>query len=285
MESYLLFNINTCMKRIKKQQTCLICKTIFLTASFNPKQFICSICNNIRIKERLKKCNKIWRANNKELIKQKEKQHNILNKEKIVEYNKNYYLLHNTQIKQTTKQWYKNNRVKMININKEYAKTYIHPNPIENLKHRKEYNKQYIVKNKEKLYQKNKLYCIKNKQKIREKYKNRLKTDIEFRLLEVCRRRLNSALKRKKSIRSNRTINLIGCSLNVLKSHIESKFQPNMNWLNHGYGIDKWHIDHIIPCSSFDLTKEEEQQKCFHYTNLQPLWQIDNLLKGDKIIT
>ena len=53
-----------------------------------------------------------------------------------------------------------------------------------------------------------------------------------------------------------------------------------MSWDNQG----EWHIDHIIPCASFDLTNEEEQEKCFHYTNLQPLWAIDNMVKGCKII-
>jgi hypothetical protein len=51
-----------------------------------------------------------------------------------------------------------------------------------------------------------------------------------------------------------------------------------MNWENQG----EWHIDHILPCASFDLTKEEEQRKCFHYTNLQPLWAKDNMIKGSK---
>jgi hypothetical protein len=46
-----------------------------------------------------------------------------------------------------------------------------------------------------------------------------------------------------------------------------------------------WHVDHIIPCSSFDLTDSEQQKKCFHYTNLQPLWAIDNLKKSNKILT
>ena len=55
-----------------------------------------------------------------------------------------------------------------------------------------------------------------------------------------------------------------------------------MSWDNHGFGDDKWHIDHIIPCSNFDLTKKEEQKKCFNYKNLQPLWQKDNLSKGNK---
>ena len=51
-----------------------------------------------------------------------------------------------------------------------------------------------------------------------------------------------------------------------------------MSWENHG----TWHIDHRVPCAKFDLTKKEEQEKCFHYTNLQPLWAKDNLSKGNK---
>jgi len=55
-----------------------------------------------------------------------------------------------------------------------------------------------------------------------------------------------------------------------------------MNWNNYGYY--GWHIDHIKPCSSFDLSKDLEQRKCFHYTNLQPLLAKDNLEKGAKYV-
>ena len=69
---------------------------------------------------------------------------------------------------------------------------------------------------------------------------------------------------------------LIGCEVDYLMYYIQSKFTKGMNWNNYG----KWHIDHIKPCCSFDLSKASEQRKCFHYTNLQPLWAKDNLSKG-----
>ena len=78
------------------------------------------------------------------------------------------------------------------------------------------------------------------------------------------------------------SINLLGDSIpNVIK-HLEKQFKLGMTWKN--FGRDGWHIDHIIPCSSFDLSKLEEQRKCFHYTNIQPLWAVENIKKGAKIL-
>ena len=58
--------------------------------------------------------------------------------------------------------------------------------------------------------------------------------------------------------------------------YLDAKFTDGMSWENHG----EWHIDHILPCASFNLLIEDEQRKCFHYTNLQPLWAKDNLSKA-----
>ena len=80
--------------------------------------------------------------------------------------------------------------------------------------------------------------------------------------------------------KSAATLELLGCSVEELKKHLENQFIKGMTWNN--YGLHGWHIDHIKPCASFDLTKEEEQRKCFHYTNLQPLWAKDNLSKSNK---
>jgi len=95
----------------------------------------------------------------------------------------------------------------------------------------------------------------------------------------LLKNRIRYALKNNK--KSNSTMNLVGCSLQELKKHLEKQFKQGMTWKNHSlYG---WHIDHIKPCASFDLSNPEEQKKCFHYTNLQPLWAIDNIKKSNKI--
>lgn len=63
--------------------------------------------------------------------------------------------------------------------------------------------------------------------------------------------------------------------------HLEAKFAPGMTWDN--YGVDGWHIDHIMPLAAFDLTDEQQRQQACHYTNLQPLWAAENLAKGAKV--
>lgn len=73
---------------------------------------------------------------------------------------------------------------------------------------------------------------------------------------------------------------IIGCEWNELKSYIEAKFSKDMTWEN--YGQFGWHLDHIIPLAS--AKTEDDLYKLNHYTNLQPLWWRDNLLKSDKIL-
>ena len=90
------------------------------------------------------------------------------------------------------------------------------------------------------------------------------------------RRCLNAHIERKE------IQELVGCSMDQLKEHLERQFTEGMTWDN--YGFYGWHIDHIIPCVSFDLTDIEQQKKCFHYTNLQPLWAKDNLSKGSRVV-
>jgi hypothetical protein len=96
--------------------------------------------------------------------------------------------------------------------------------------------------------------------------------------------RLYMAIREGKGIKNNTTEVLIGCDIKTARKHLESKWKDGMNWDNYGSPtgdyFSGWHIDHIVPCASFDLSKKEDQLKCFHYTNLQPLWAEENLSKN-----
>ena len=91
------------------------------------------------------------------------------------------------------------------------------------------------------------------------------------------RARFHSVLRGKH--KPGHCLKLVGCTLDELIQHLERQFAPGMAWDNFG----DWHIDHIRPCASFDLENPEEVKACFHYSNLQPLWSIDNLRKGTSI--
>ena len=117
------------------------------------------------------------------------------------------------------------------------------------------------------------------KQKRNEYLKNKLKTDFNYKLIHTIRVRIKDVLRGHS--KSDLTINMLGCTINELWKHLQSTFKPGMSKENHG----KWHVDHIIPCASFDLSKPEEQAKCFHYSNLQALWAHENLSKGAKYTT
>ena len=109
-----------------------------------------------------------------------------------------------------------------------------------------------------------------------------MKNDLNYKFRILLRNRVRAVLNEQFiKDRKNKTLDLIGCDLNFLKEHIEKQFKSGMSWNNWSkYG---WHLDHIKPCASFNLTKDEEQKKCFNFTNLQPLWATENLKKSNKI--
>lgn len=152
-----------------------------------------------------------------------------------------------------------------------------------------EYNKKYNAKNKIKIKKLKKEYRAKNKDKI-SKYqsnycKNRYQDDVQFKLGTILRRRINKIVTRQQ--KGGSAVEDLGCSLEELKLYLEKQFYPNketgenMNWDN--YGLFGWHLDHVKPLSSFDLSKRKQFLKACHYTNLQPLWAKENIRKGNKI--
>lgn len=106
--------------------------------------------------------------------------------------------------------------------------------------------------------------------------KKRRKTDFNYKLSIVLRSRLSRLVQRGHSSTALRNL---GCSPEEFRKYIASQFKEGMRWRNHG----KWHLDHILPLSSFDLTDPKQLDKACHYTNLQPLWAIDNLRKSNKL--
>lgn len=163
--------------------------------------------------------------------------------------------------------------------------------------------KQYRDNNKEKLYHQIKKWKDNNQERVKELSKihnskkskeeikqnnqnqklykaewskNKYKNDINYRLSQLLRIRLTDALKNK-SNKTKSSMMLLGCNINEFRLYLESLFLPEMTWENHG---EIWEIDHILPCVSFNLEDIEEQKKCFHYTNLQPLFKTTKIAES-----
>ena len=147
----------------------------------------------------------------------------------------------------------------------------------------KGHRKKYRQENLEKIKEREAKYYQENSEKIKKsgrKYQNkRYKNDENFRITSILRARLSQALKSQSAKKSKRTLELVGCRIDELWEHLEKQFKDGMTRQNQG----EWHIDHIKPCASFNLTDPEQQKECFNYKNLQPLWAIDNMKKGSKI--
>jgi hypothetical protein len=154
----------------------------------------------------------------------------------------------------------------------------------ENKEKENERKSKWKLKNIEKVSLSKKKYYELNKDKEIKRnthYSNeKKKIDINFKLSCLMRSRLISFIKLKSYKKTNKTFNIVGCSPEKLKFHLENLFTDGMCWENHG--IDGWHIDHIIPLSS--AKNKKEICDLSHYSNLQPLWSNENLKKGSKIL-
>ncbi len=150
----------------------------------------------------------------------------------------------------------------------------------------KEYNKKYKADNKSEIKEKGKIYRSENKEKERERDRRNKKkklNDPVFKMAKTIRDSIGRAFKKNKKIKSKNTINILGCSFEDFKLHIESQFEEWMNWDNFGPyltdGKRTWQIDHIIPISLADT--EEKIILLNHYTNLRPLGSKENLEKSN----
>ena len=214
------------------------------------------------VSNQCKECRKIvtknYRDNNRNKLKISSSEFRKKNPDKVKENKKKYYLKNYELVNEKNKKYRKENKEKIV--------TYRKVNSEKNSNRNKEWRKNNIIK-------------IRNYE--REYFKKKYNTNILYKLSKNIRRRVREFMKIKGMCKNINTFNIVGCTPEELKTHLEKQFEIGMYWEN--YGLYGWHIDHIIPLCS--AKTEEELYKLCHYSNLQPLWALDNLSKRDKILS
>ena len=210
----------------------------------------CSVCRRITSKK--------YYDNNKEKESKRKKIYNQNNKEKE---------------RLRVKKWYQNNKEEYLSKQRIYY--------LNTKERQRERSRIYRQNNKEKISLRVKIYQKNNREIINKNARRyeaiRRKTDPMFKLKKLLRDRTYKAFKAKGYNKNTKTQQMLGVDWEVCKAHIERQFTKGMSWDN----SVEWHIDHIIPLASANT--EEELKKLCHYSNLQPLWAVDNLIKSDKI--
>lgn len=177
--------------------------------------------------------------------------------------------------------WYMKNKERILKMRKEYR--------ITNLDTIKKYDRGRSQRKVSKEWkrewnQKNRGYMRKwyrqhhKEQSI--KRKTRWNSDLQYKLSFILRSRLHKAIKRGQ--KKGSAVRDLGCTIAELKFYLEGQFKDGMTWAN--WSATGWHIDHKIPLAFFDLSKREQILQAVHYTNLQPMWAKENLVKGGKYI-
>lgn len=227
-----------------------------------------------KCKECLKSRASILYKKDKESKRQYANEYRGKNREKIADYLATYNAFHREERKQRDTK------------NKKRIKDNLYEWKRSHSQKLKEYQRNYREKNKERLSESRRRKGYRTTPSSRKRHtdylRNRRRADFSLRVTESLRNRLYVLLRRNKARKDSSAIALLGCSLNAFLKHLESQFSVGMTWENYGRQNGKlgWDIDHIIPCSAFDLTKPEQQIVCFHFENLRPMWARDNYKKG-----
>ena len=188
------------------------------------------------------------------------KTYHTKNRDKHLNEMKEYRENNKEKCKELKDAWYEENKEKAALKKREWLDN--------NLEYVAEHKKEYNKTNRDKIYKAHRQYVS-----------MKMETDVNFKLAVNLRSRFSSAI--KNNHKSGSAVDDLGCSIDEFKNYLESKFVDDMSWSN--YNHKTWHIDHIRPLSSFDLTNRDELLKACHYTNMQPLWAKDNLSKGKRL--
>ena len=171
------------------------------------------------------------------------------NKDRETINKKEYYINNKEHILKRSKNWYEKNKDRKVRVAKEWN------------------NKNIIELRKKKLIYR----------------KNKRVSDPSFRLRENIQKRISRLLKFSGAEKTITSRELTGLSKDELRKYIQSKFEAGMCWDNYGFGGDKWHVGHILPCELFNFLDERQQKICWHFSNLRPEWQTPNIKNLDKL--
>ena len=235
------------------QHNCIICKSPFET--LNKRKIFCTkSCKqkNSYRKNRIERCNKEKKKRLEIKINNPEKHEQILLKTRV-----------------RNNDYYKNNlEYKANQIKKTQQRRKDKPQECARVR-RKYYLKVEKIKNS----------LPQNKIQRQKKWAKRYYSDQLFKIKEILKSRLRRILKQKNVRKPLAFRKAFGVSFEEFKTYIENQFVEGMNWNNYG----KWHLDHIMPLSFFNLSNLEEYKKANHYSNFQPLWAKENLKKSNKL--
>lgn len=290
------------MESVEELKKCKTCQQDKPVSEYNKAgggkwlQPYCKPCDSERKKEyarknsdKIKDSRKKYYNENTEKIAERAVKYYENNKAKVLDYHKEYGKKNKEVISQKGKEYRKNNneyvreRDKKARINSHAARLVkekerrFNKTPEQKAKEAA-YKKQWNIDNRDRLAKR----AAERKHIKREQRRvwcnNKSATDIGFRILKNLRSRARFALKADRAVKSDTTENLLGCTIPFFKQYFESLFTDGMSWDLFMKG--EIHLEHIKPCSKFDLTKEDEQRDCFNYRNLQPMFKLDNLRKG-----
>jgi len=217
-----------------------------------------------------------WR--NQPKIKESDSTYNKQYREKNPEYFPTWRIANKDERARTQKTYYKENRDKILIESKEWKRKN-HQQVLQSerkLYYKKSESEEFVVNRRE-------INRKSGKKRRKEgKFKERYDNDIQFRLSHNLRTRTSAAIRGYNKKKAGSSVTDLGCTLAEFIVHLENQFAAQMSWDNYGHGKDCWTIDHIKPLSRFDLSIREEFLEAAHYTNLSPMWFLDNIKKGNK---
>lgn len=216
--------------------------------------------------ERKREKNRRWRAANREHVRQYSREYRKAQRERLNALKRAAY---NHDRKVVKKAYYEHNRDRLLEQKREY---YLR---------KKGAIKHYRERNKSKISDQNSRWHRKNRERVRERkreYNRRRYKNPHNRIESNIRRRIGKLL--RGTLKPDHSEALLGCCFEEFMNYITAQFKSGMSMENYGR---KWHIDHIMPCSAFDMSDEDQVRRCFHFTNLRPMWAKANMRKGSKI--